>query len=138
MVENVLQPVWFVYRMMKAIFSQSTLLCLRISTFSELSDMMVRYSIRALRAGPRYFRPTMIQRSLATSAFSCMKIDTQVIDDIKAYPSALQPVSTDVKHFERKSLPKALRHAYAGMTGGQIFHEMMIQHGVDCICECGV
>jgi hypothetical protein len=27
-------------------------------------------------------------------------------------------------------------HSFVGMTGGQIFHEMMLRHGVKHVCTC--
>lgn len=76
------------------------------------------------------------RRSLVTRTLPRRAIDHQVVDDNKAYPpSLLQSAGPrPLKHVEKKEETKPLSHAYGGMTGGQIFHEMMLQHGVKYIC----
>lgn len=58
---------------------------------------------------------TQTQRTVPSPAFN---------RDIEPKPQPLQP-------FRQPEMD----HSFIGMTGGQIFHEMMLRHGVKHICE---
>lgn len=74
------------------------------------------------------------RRSVATNVLPRRAIETQVVDDIKAYPPTFEGAGPRLKHVKKDEEALPLSHAYVGMTGGQIFHEMMLQHGIKCIC----
>ncbi|CZT18137.1 probable thiamine pyrophosphate-requiring enzyme [Ramularia collo-cygni] len=104
----------------------------------KILNTVVSSSRNAMRRKrPGFHNPlATCHRSLAsTNTVPLRTINHQVVDDIKAYPPTLLQYNgpKEIKNVNKEDEVKPLSHAYVGMTGGQIFHEMMLQHGVKYI-----
>lgn len=104
------------------------------------SLLMVRITIDSptemlpLRQNFRYVRSNISRRWLTTDTSVRRAMVAPIIDPVKSSP--FQPtLPHKAKHVGRRNELLPRRHPYIGLTGGQIFHEMMVDHGVKHICE---
>ncbi|KXT05240.1 hypothetical protein AC578_8407 [Pseudocercospora eumusae] len=92
---------------------------------------------RVAKKTPGFLYNVTFTRSLATSTAPRRTIATKLVDTPTSFlpfdlPTA-RPVKIDSKHVDQREAPLAEGSKYIGMTGGQIFHAMMVKHGVEKI-----
>lgn len=82
----------------------------------------------ALRMGARY--ATQIRNITKTSAQSATMTQTQTAEARRPQPAPAFDTEAEISIPKKKS---AMDDSFIGLTGGEIFHEMMLRHKVDTV-----
>lgn len=102
----------------------------------SITTRSMRLSLCSLTCRPvSPLRAASWTRCLATTSVLRRATTVQTIGNGKVCLPAPYAVDQSVKRLDRGDLKQLSSSRYVGLTGGQIFHEMMVEHGVKHICK---